>query len=115
MSRDDPLNIVPLGVEPAPEEPPPITRPSRLHAWGTNGMTLFALLGIVSMLAFISVRWPNGTGRYVIGALIFSVVGFLFCASMAVSAAMRDSYARPPTVAAKEPDAARTEPVKDDQ
>ena len=103
------MNIVPLGVEPVVEDPRPVTRPGRLHSWGTNGMTLFAFLGIAAMVAFISVRWPQNTGRYVIGALIFSVLGFLFCASMAVSAAMRDSYARPPTSARRDPEEAQPE------
>ncbi len=114
MKRNDAAKIVPLGVEPPPEEPVVVTRPSRLHAWGTNGMTLFAFVGILATIVFISIRWPDNTGRYVIATLIFSIVGFLFCASMAVSAAMRDSYARPPKNT-RDKAAADEPPTRDDQ
>ena len=60
---DTPDNVVPLGNAPEPvaEEPP---RPrGGLHRIAISGMALSALVGIASMLAFITVSWPNDTGR----------------------------------------------------
>ena len=48
------------------------------------------------MLAFITVGWPGRTGRYVIAVVVCAALIFLTCASIAVLAAARDSYARPP-------------------
>ena len=92
--EDDPQNVVPLGrsVEPTTAEPP--RRPGRLHGLAIAGMAVFALVGILSMLAFITVTWPNETGRYVIGVFIGSGVGFMTCASLAVFSAARDTYAK---------------------
>lgn len=86
-------NVVPLGnaPEPAPEDP---GRPhGGLHRLAISGMALCALVGIASMLAFITVSWPNDTGRYVIGVFIASGVGFMTCASLAVFSAARETYA----------------------
>jgi hypothetical protein len=60
-------------------------------------MALCALLGIGSMLAFVTVRWTGTIGRFVVGVVIFSAVGFLACASTAVFTAARDMYAHRPT------------------
>jgi uncharacterized membrane protein YhfC len=92
-------NVVPLGAEMAeghgvPRPPSPPT--SRLHASAIAGMALFALLGIGSMLAFVTVRWTGAVGRFVIGAVIFSAIAFLVCASAAVFTAARDTYAARP-------------------
>lgn len=91
-SDDAADNVVPLGNSPAPvpEEPP---RPHRgLHGIAIAGMALCALVGIASVLAFITVSWPNETGRYVIGVFIAAGVGFMTCASLAVFSAARDTY-----------------------
>ncbi len=88
-----PDNVVPLGTtpEPVPDEPP--RAHSGLHRIAISGMALSALVGIVSMLAFITVSWPNDTGRYVIGVFIAAGVGFMTCASLAVLSAARETYA----------------------
>lgn len=87
--------VVPLGIEiESPPPSPPPSRPGGLHGTGIAGMTFFAFVGIVSMFALISVRWPQDTSRVVVVVLVGSIVGFLVCASIAVSAAMRDTYAR---------------------
>ena len=91
-------NVVPLGrtaqVQPAPTE---TLRPQgRLHRSAIAGMAISALAGIVSMLAFITVTWPDDTGRYVVGAFIASGVGFLASASIAVFSAARETYVAPP-------------------
>jgi hypothetical protein len=55
-------------------------------------MSLFAFIGIFSMLAFITVGWPDETGRYVIGVFVFSIVGFITSASIAIFSAARNAY-----------------------
>jgi hypothetical protein len=59
-------------------------------------MALFALMGIGSMLAFVTIRWTGSVGRYVVAVVIFSAIGFLVCASAAVFTAARDMYASRP-------------------
>ena len=84
-------NVVSLGR--APEAvPDPVPTQSRLHRLAIAGMALCAVVGILSMLAFITVTWPEDTGRYVIGVLIGSGVGFMTCASLAVFSAARDTH-----------------------
>lgn len=91
-------NVVHLGVapEPKPVEPPPAQ--SRLHTLAIAGMAVCAVIGILSMLAFITVTWPGDSGRYVIGVFIASGVGFMTSASLAVFSAARDTHvkAEPP-------------------
>ncbi len=90
--EDDSQNVVPLGQ---PIEPPPEPRrPGRLHGLAIAGMAVCALVGVISMLAFITVTWPNGTGRYVVGVFIGSGVGFMTCASLAVFSAARETYVK---------------------
>lgn len=92
-------NVVPLGaevVEGHGEVPPPSGPSSRLHGLAITGMALCALLGIGSMLAFVTVRWTGTAARYVVGVVILSAVGFLGCASTAVFTAARDMYAHKP-------------------
>jgi hypothetical protein len=69
---------------------------SRLHSLAIGGMGISALAGIVLMLAFVSVRWPGATGRYLKVAFVFTVLIFLTSCSLAVLAAARDSYATRP-------------------
>lgn len=57
-------------------------------------MAISALIGIASMLAFITVTWPDGMGRYVIVVFVASIVAFMTCASIAVFSAARDTYPR---------------------
>ena len=88
---DTPENVVPLGQlpEPVAEEPTP---QGGLHRIAIAGMAMCALLGIASMLAFITVSWPGDTGRWAIGVFIASGVGFMTCASLAVFSAARETY-----------------------
>ena len=87
-------NVVSLGraPEPAPAEPAPAQ--SRLHRLAIAGMAVCAVIGILSMLAFITVTWPEDTGRYVIGVFIASGIGFMTCASLAVFSAARETYVK---------------------
>ena len=57
-------------------------------------MAASALLGITTMIAFVTVGWPGATGRVVIGLFIAAVVTFMACASIAVFSAARDTYPR---------------------
>jgi phosphate/sulfate permease len=59
-------------------------------------MALCALVGIGSMLAFVTVRWSGTTGRYVVALFVMAAIGFVTCASAAVFTAARDTYARSP-------------------
>lgn len=101
-----PGRVLPLGVEPAPEPPPPVSRPSRLHGTAITGMALSALVGIGSMFLFVSVGWPDDMGRYVIAVFFFSAIAFIACASAAVFTAARDTYATNPR------DSAPTDPAE---
>lgn len=90
-------NVVPLGRAPEIQKDVEYIEPQpRLHRMAIGGMATFALLGILAMLAFITVAWPGESRRYVIAVFIFSGVGFLACASTAVFSAARHTYAVPP-------------------
>lgn len=58
-------------------------------------MALSAITGIVLMLAFVSVRWPGGTGGYLKVAFVLVVVVFLTSCVLAILGAVRDTYVRP--------------------
>ena len=88
--------MVPLGVE-APSEnetSKPTPRVGRLHGLSIIGMAISALVGIATVLAFITISWPDGLGRYLMAILVFSIVGFMTSASLAVFSAARDTYPR---------------------
>lgn len=85
--------IVLLGRDPAGPSPA-VARPSRAHGIGIAGMALSALVGIVAMLFFVTVRWPNNTGRFLIGIIFLCGVAFMAFASTAVFSAARDTYPR---------------------
>ncbi len=87
-------NIVRLPKDPPPVEEERATPPSRIHGLAIGGMAICALIGIGSMLAFITVRWPGSSGRYIVGAFVIAGLGFLTCASAAVLTAARDTYSR---------------------
>jgi hypothetical protein len=89
-------NIVSLPGASERRPTPPARRFGRVHGLATAGMALSAMVGILAMLAFITVGWPGRTGRYVIAVVVCAALIFLTCASIAVLAAARDSYARPP-------------------
>jgi hypothetical protein len=57
-------------------------------------MAVSALVGVAAMLGFITIRWPGDSGRYVVVAIIASVIAFLGFASAAVFTAARDTYPR---------------------
>ncbi len=82
---------LPSDYEPVPE-PQKVSRPGRLHGTFIAGMALSALVGVVSMFAYITVGWPENIGRYVIGLFFVSGIVFLTCASGAVFSAARDTY-----------------------
>lgn len=88
-------NVVSLGRAPIVDPPPPPRVQGALHRAAIASMTICAVIGILSMLAFITVTWPNDTGRYAIGVFIGAGIGFLASASVAVFSAARDTYAAP--------------------
>lgn len=57
------------------------------------GMAISALVGVATLFAFITVAWPESIRRYIIALFFFAGVAFLACASAAVFAAARDTYA----------------------
>ena len=94
MSPSDDDRVVALPREVIEEPVPAPTPPGRLHGYAIAGMATCALIGIVALIAFITIGWPGDTGRYVIFAFILAGLGFLAFASTAVLAAARDTYAR---------------------
>lgn len=87
-------NVVILGQDSAEEPPPKGPRPSRAHGIGIAGMAISALVGIVAVLAFVSVRWPDDSGRFLIGTVFLCAVAFMAFSSIAVFSAARDTYPR---------------------
>ena len=83
-----------LGVEARqePRTPKPAPRVGRLHGLAIVGMAISALTGIASMLAFITISWPDDLGRYLMVIVVISVIGFMTSASLAVFSAARDTY-----------------------
>ena len=67
-------------------------RTRSLHATATTGVAVFAVTGLLALLAFVTVGWPQDTGRYVMAVFIGSVIGVVACASAAVFTAARDTY-----------------------
>ena len=87
--------IVTLRTQPIVTEPVPKPRSlSRLHSIATGGMALCAFVGILSLLALITVRWPGNSSRYARGLFIAAGFGLLLCCCIAVFSAARDTYAR---------------------
>jgi hypothetical protein len=85
-------------VVPLPHDaPPPAARPTgpgRPHGFAIAGIAVSALAGITSTLAFVTIRWPGSSGRYLIAVLFISVIVFIVSASTAVLTAARDTYVR---------------------
>ncbi|MGH2730134.1 MAG: hypothetical protein ACRDJI_05930 [Actinomycetota bacterium] len=88
---DEDVVRLPTGLVETP--PPPPTPPGRLHGAATAGAALFGGLSLVSALSFVTVTWPEDTGRYVKVALVGSVLAFIVCSVTAIFAAARDTYA----------------------
>jgi hypothetical protein len=78
------------GAQKAPSEPLP-SPPSRAHGLAIGGMAFSALVGIAAFFAFATVGWPEGPRRVVVGIFLFSILGFVMCASAAVFTAARES------------------------
>jgi hypothetical protein len=87
-------NIVELpNAAPAPTpEPKKVTPPSKLHAAAIAGMAICAIVGILALLARITIGWPGDSDRYVMAIFVFAGVGFLTSASIAVFSAARHTY-----------------------
>ena len=86
-------NVVPLGNDPGPPDPvQPPSPPGRIHGAAIAGMGISAIVGVASMLLYITVTWPENVGRVVIGICLFSGLAFLTFASTAVFSAARDTY-----------------------
>lgn len=89
----DTNNVVKLPGDPRPPEPaPPPSRPSRMHGAAIAGMGISAIVGVLAMMALITVTWPDSAARVVIGICVLSGLAFLTFASAAVFSAARDTY-----------------------
>ena len=87
--------VVPLPeevTEGAIEPAPPPTPPGRMHGLAIGGMALSALLGVVALLALVTVTWPADLARLITTLIIAAGVVFITCASAAVLTAARDTY-----------------------
>jgi TRAP-type C4-dicarboxylate transport system permease small subunit len=58
-------------------------------------MALFALAGVITLVALITVNWPEEISRYLVAAFVGAGIGFLASASIAVLTAARDTYRTP--------------------
>jgi multisubunit Na+/H+ antiporter MnhB subunit len=85
---------VDLGKE-APPDPSP-TPPGRTHGLAITGMALFAIAGVITLVALITVNWTEEASRYLIVAFVGAGIGFLASASVAVLSAARDTYRSSP-------------------
>lgn len=94
-AEDEPGTVTPLR-DPQPvvnEEPPP--SPARgLHALAISGMALFAIAGIVLVLALITVNWTDASRRAITTIVVLIGVGFVASAATAVFAAAREAHPR---------------------
>lgn len=79
------------GTSVPPEAPPPLP-PGRLHGVAIGGAALFGILFLVSVIAFITVGWPDDTGRWVKTVIVGSIMGFIVSCVTAIFAAARDTY-----------------------
>jgi|GEM_PF-2461474 hypothetical protein len=57
-----------------------------------TAMTIFAVVGLISLIAFVTVGWPGTVGRYVIAVTIGCIIGLVGCAGAAIFIAARDTY-----------------------
>jgi uncharacterized membrane protein len=87
--------VVPLGIQPSPEPPAPVSRPGRLHGLSIIGIAASALLGIIATYTYVTVNLSGMPRRGVIAMLLFAILGFLVSAVAAVFSAARDTYAHP--------------------
>lgn len=55
-------------------------------------MGISAIVGVMAVLAFITITWPENMRRVVVGICLFSGLAFLTFASAAVFTAARDTY-----------------------
>lgn|GEM_PF-5265439 len=81
-------DLIPMPDDRVRPKPAP-SRHGGAHGFVVILMTAFAVIGICAMFAFITVKWPGETSRYVIAVFVFSVVGFISSASIAVFTAAR--------------------------
>lgn len=93
MNDERPDNVARLGVEPPPEAPPPVSRPSRLHGLSISGLAFFALTGIVCLFLSATVDVSGDSAEGFLVGVAVSALGFLVCAAVAVFTAARDTYA----------------------
>jgi hypothetical protein len=77
------------------DPPPPPSRHRGSHRWLMGAALASFIVAVLSMVAFVTVRWPGDSGRILVGIFLFSILGFLACASAAVFTAARATHARP--------------------
>lgn len=88
----EPENVVPMPAEHVVSAAPPPSPPGRLHGLAITGMGISAVAGVMAMLAFITVTWPEALRRVVVGICLISGLLFMAFASLAVFTAAGDTY-----------------------
>jgi hypothetical protein len=83
--------VVRLDTPAAPPAVEAAAAPSdrRAHLLAVVAMTASALVAIIALLAFITIRWPGESGELLKKVFVLAGVGFMTSASMAVFFAMR--------------------------
>ena len=71
------------------------SRHGRLHGFLVGTAAASAVVAILSMLAFVTVTWPDRAGRILIGIFLFSILSLFACASAAVFTAARATHVQP--------------------
>jgi hypothetical protein len=94
IDAESSAEIVVLKTDTVPAPAPPPGPPGKLHGAAITGIAISALVGIASILAFVTVGWPGDSGRYVLAVFALSGATFMISAVAAVFAAARDTYPR---------------------
>ena len=84
--------VIPLGKDPPPEPRRLGSRARGLHGIAMGAAVLFSIVAAFAALMFITVRWPDDSGRTVMAVCLFALVGVVASVSTAVLTAAKATY-----------------------